>query len=223
MDKQQRYEAIKAKEAELERREAALRQNNVDVVEEKPPNFPPFCPMIRHNIAVDIPVEFMMTVRIAFILFCFTSATLFINLIACFTTVGIKVGKGKGYSLGYNSVFGVLYFILTIPLAFKINYYRLYTQCMHRSVKMTWFALEGAYIAFHAYASAGVKNSGLIGLIAMIDAISAGTSSAKAFCSISGLCWLLATAGQVFLFGNVMKVYKMSDSRNQNPYSPVIE
>lgn len=221
MDKQQRYEAIKAKEAELERREAALRQNNVEVVEEKPPNFPPFCPFIRHNIAVDIPVDLMMTVRIAFILFFFTAGTLLVNLIACFTTATIKVGKGKGYSLGYNSVFGVLYLVLTVPLAFKINYYRLYTQCSQRRIKMTWFALEGAYIAFHAYACAGIKNSGLIGLIAMIDSLSAGGGAAKCFCSISALCWLLSTAGQVFLFGNVMKAYKVSDNNNAGPYSPV--
>ncbi|KAK8900360.1 hypothetical protein M9Y10_002687 [Tritrichomonas musculus] len=224
MDRQQRYEAIKAKEAELERREEALRKNNVDIVNEKPPNFPPHCPFVRHDIAADIPIEFITTMKIAFVLFCFTSATLFINLISCGTTVTIKVGKGKGYSLGYNLVFGILYFLLTIPLAFKINYYRLYTQCTQRNVKMTWFALEGIYIAFHAYASAGVKNSGLIGLIALIDALSAGSGAAKCFCTISGLCWLIATAGQVFLFGNVMKVTRgPAPAANNSPYSPVID
>lgn len=218
---EERFAAIQAKEAELQRREEALRQQNIEVVQEKPPNFPPFFHFVHHDISTDIPIAYQMTVKIAFVLFLLTCVTLIMNLIACFTTGTIKVGKGTSYSLGTNSVLGVIYLLLTVPLAFKINYYRLYEQCMKKNIKMTWFALEGIYIGVYAYASAGMKNTGCIGLITTIDSISAGSGASKAFCTISCIMWLLGLAGHVFLFGKVMNASKVGESNNQ--YSAVLQ
>ena len=51
------WHAIKQKEEELKRREKALKKSNVEIVEDtKPPNFPPFCSVIYHNIAEEIPI-----------------------------------------------------------------------------------------------------------------------------------------------------------------------
>ncbi|KAH0791387.1 secretory carrier-associated membrane protein 1-like [Histomonas meleagridis] len=64
-----RYYAIQQKEEELKRREKALKKANVEIEEDThPPNFPPFCSVVYHNIAEEIPIASQWTIRIAFIM-----------------------------------------------------------------------------------------------------------------------------------------------------------
>ncbi|KAH0785212.1 secretory carrier-associated membrane protein 1-like [Histomonas meleagridis] len=209
-----RYYAIQQKEEELKRREKALKKVNVEIEEDtKPPNFPPFCSVVYHNIAEEIPIASQWTVRIAFIMIIALTVTVIVNLIACCTTGTINVGgAGAKYSAGTNIVFGVIIGVLSVPLAFKINYFKLYTQCKLNDVKLGWFALQAIFIICYGYAAVGMKNCGVIGIITMLDGIASGSGFCKVMSIISAVLWVCGTVVEVFLFGRVMVLYKSSGS-----------
>ncbi|KAH0791590.1 secretory carrier-associated membrane protein 1-like [Histomonas meleagridis] len=207
-----RYYAIQQKEEELKRREKALKKANVEIEEDThPPNFPPFCSVVYHNIAEEIPIASQWTIRIAFIMILALAVLVIINLIACCTTGTIKLGgSGASYSVGANIVFGVIIGILSVPLAFKINYYKLYTQAKTNNITLGWFALQAIFILCFGYAAVGLKNNGVIGIITMLDALAAGSGFCKVICIISAVLWVLGTLVEIFLFGRVMVLYKGS-------------
>lgn len=214
-DVEARYYAIQQKEEELRNREKALKKSNIDIVGgEKPYNFPPFCSIVYHNIGEEIPIASQWTVRIAYIMYWCLCITCVINVIACCTTGKIDV---KGYSAGKNIIFGILIGLLAVPLAFKINYYKFYTQCKDNEITLRFFALQAIYIAVYAYAAVGKKNSGTIGLITAIDALAGGKSGfCKAICMIAAVLWVAGAAIQIFLFGKIMVLYKGTGSSKQN-------
>lgn len=203
MDLQARYNAIQEKENELRRREDALRKQNVDVDNGHPPNFPPFCPTVYHDIAVEIPIEMQWVVRIAFIGLFWMGALLIVNLIAAFT-----VGK-FGHSAGETIIFAVIFLILTVPLAFKVNYFKLYTQCKNSAVTAGYLILQLVYFAFNVMGAIGLKDSGMIGIIVMIDAISSQAGGfVKAIVIISAVMWVLSALVQFFLAAKSLILYK---------------
>lgn len=214
-DVEARYYAIQQKEEELRNREKALKKSNIEISDnEKPYNFPPFCSIVYHNIGEEIPIASQWTVRIAYIMFYCLFATCVINVIACCTTGKIKV---KGYSAGRNIVFGAVIGVLAVPLAFKINYYKLYTQCKNNNITLGWFGLQAIYIVVYIYAAVGLKNSGTIGLITAIDAMAGGeTGFCKGICVITAILWIAGAVIQIALFGKIMALYKGTGNSNKN-------
>ena len=205
MDIRDRYNAIQDKEEELKRREAALKKANVNIDDSHPPNFPPFCSTVYHNIGEEIPITMQWTVRIAFIALFWSAAMLVVNMIAaCFS------GKFSGdYNVAQMVIFAVIYLILTVPLAFKVNYYRFYTQCKKTEITIGYLALQAIYLIFNVIGAAGIKESGMVGIITMIDAIAGDNNGAtKAFASIAAVMWILEALVQLFLTGKILVLYK---------------
>ena len=211
-DLQERYEAIQRKEKELEEREKDLRKQNVEITEDQSPNFPPFCPIVHHDIPTDIPIEYMWTVRFSLILLVSLSVELVINFIAACTSKNFA-------SLGKNIVFSLIFMIVTIPIAFKVNYYKLYTSCKRRNLTLIWFALEAGMIAFCVIAAVGISSSGLMGIITCIDALANGSGAAKVFCTIAAVIWVLLSLGHILLIGKVFNAYRRQRGKgNASPY-----
>lgn len=205
MDIRDRYNAIQDKEAELKRREAALKKSNVTIDDSHPPNFPPLCPTVYHNIGEEIPITMQWTVRIAFIALFWAAGMLLINMIAaCFS------GKFSGdYNVAQMVIFAVIYMILTVPLAFKVNYFRLYTQCKKTEITIGYLALQAIYLIFMIIGAAGIKESGMCGIITMIDAIAGdNNAAAKAIPSIAAVMWIVEAVVQLFLTGRILVLYK---------------
>lgn len=215
---EERYRRLQAKEEELARRENALKKQDVNLDDEKVNNFPPFCPFMRHDITADIPLAYQWTVRLAFIGQFIFAGTLLINFIGACTTGTIKLKSGSGYSLGKNIIFSIIYFLLGIPCAFKINYMKLYSECAKKDIKCLYFALQGIFIGINGFACVGLKDWGLMGIITVIDAISASTSGfCKAIIIIACILWGCSALLQVFLFGRFMLLYKNSGVPQQLP------
>lgn len=214
----ERYARLQAKEDELARRENALKKQDVNIDEERPNNFPPFFPFMRHDISTDIPLAFQWTVRLAFIGQFIFAGTLLINLIGACTTGTIQLKKGSGYSLGKNVIFSIIFLILGVPCAFKINYMKLYVQASKKDIKCLYFALQGIFVGINAFAFVGLKDWGLMGIITAIDALSASTSGfCKAIIIIACILWGGSALLQIFLFGRIMQLYKGSGAPIQAP------
>ncbi|OHT16093.1 secretory carrier membrane protein [Tritrichomonas foetus] len=204
----ERFARLQAKEQELRDREKALKKQDVFIEEDKSNNFPPFFPLVHHDIVNDIPLSSQWTIKIAFLAQFFWAAQLLINFVAACTTGTIHLGSGK-YSLGTNIVFSIIIMILGVPCAFKLNYMKLYSQAKKNAIKGTFFILQGLFIAVNVYGFVGLKNNGVMGVITTIDALAASTSGfCKAMVIIATVMWASSSLIQLFLFGRVMLIYK---------------
>ncbi|KAF7072500.1 hypothetical protein CFC21_077611 [Triticum aestivum] len=141
-----------AKEAELNRREKEIRRREEAaaragvVIEEK--NWPPFFPIIHHDIKNEIPVHLQRTQYFAFASLLGLITCLFWN-IACVTAAWIK---GEGPKIWFLAV---IYFILGCPGAYYLWYRPLYRAMRNDSaLKFGWFFLFYlVHIAFCVYAA----------------------------------------------------------------------
>lgn len=141
-----------AKEAELSRREKEIRRREEAaaragvVIEEK--NWPPFFPIIHHDINNEIPVHLQRTQYVAFASLLGLIICLFWNIV-CVTAAWIK---GEGPKIWFLAV---IYFILGCPGAYYLWYRPLYRAMRNDSaLKFGWFFLFYlVHIAFCVYAA----------------------------------------------------------------------
>ncbi|KAG9140419.1 hypothetical protein Leryth_022943 [Lithospermum erythrorhizon] len=123
VDLRKKEKELQAKEAELKRREQEVRRKEEAAaragitLEEK--NWPPFFPIIHHDIANEIPIHLQKLQYVAFTTLLGLFACLLWNLIAV-TTAWIKVGDVKIWFLA------VIYFISGVPGAYILWYRPLY-------------------------------------------------------------------------------------------------
>ncbi|KAG0499510.1 hypothetical protein HPP92_004201 [Vanilla planifolia] len=173
-DWRKKEKELHAKEAELRRREQELktREDVVAragiVIEEK--NWPPFFPIIHHDIANEIPVHGQRMQYVAFASFLGLTGCLFWNFIAV-TAAWIKVSNVKIWLLA------IIYLISGCPGAYVLWYRPLYNAMRTDSaLKFGWFfifyALHLAFCIFSAVAPPIIfKGKSLTGILAAVDVI----------------------------------------------------
>ncbi|XP_076933684.1 secretory carrier-associated membrane protein 1-like [Bidens hawaiensis] len=143
---------LKAKEAELKRREQDLKRKEDAiarsgiVLEEK--NWPPFFPIIHHDIPNEIPIHLQKIQYVAFTSFLGIVVCLLWNLVAV-TTAWIK---GEGPTIWFLAV---IYLISGVPGAYVMWYRPLYRAMRTDSaLKFGWFFLAYMFhIAFCVFAA----------------------------------------------------------------------
>ncbi|PKI61559.1 secretory carrier-associated membrane protein 3-like isoform X2 [Punica granatum] len=175
-DLKRKEKELQAKEADLKRREQEVRRREEAaaragiVLEEK--NWPPFFPIIHHDIANEIPVHLQRIQYVAFATFLGLALCLFWNLIAI-TTAWIKGGGVKVWFLA------VIYFISGVPGAYVLWYRPLYRAFRTESaMKFSWFFLFYlVHIAFCIVAAVAppifFKGKSFTGILSAIDVIDA--------------------------------------------------
>ncbi|KAL2483257.1 Secretory carrier-associated membrane protein 1 [Forsythia ovata] len=186
---------LKKMEQELKRREDAIARSGV-VIEEK--NWPPFFPIIHHDIGNEIPIHLQKLQYVAF--------TSFLGLIVCllwnFVAVTLAWIKGEGWCLitfysipklstiikphlYFFSVVGpiiwflaIIYFVSGVPGAYVLWYRPLYRAMRTDSaLKFTWFFLSYVFhIGFCIIAAVAppiiFKGKSLTGILPAIDVLS---------------------------------------------------
>ncbi|KAJ7968486.1 Secretory carrier-associated membrane protein [Quillaja saponaria] len=163
---------LQAKEAELNRREQVVRRKEEAaaragiVLEEK--NWPPFVPIIHHDIANEIPIYLQRLQYVAFTTLLGLVLCLLWNIIAV-TTAWIKFGGVKVWFLA------VIYFISGVPGAYVLWYRPLYRAFRRDSaLNFGWFfmfyLLHIGFCIFAAVAPPVVfKGDSLTGILRAID------------------------------------------------------
>lgn len=166
---------LQAKEAELNKREQELKKREDTVaragivLEEK--NWPPFFPLIHHDISHEIPIHLQKLQYIAF--------TTLLGLVVCLSwnIVAVTVAwiGGAGPTIWFLAV---IYFISGVPTAFILWYRPLYRAMRTDSVlNFGWFFLSYMiHILFCVFASVAppiiFKGKSLTGILPAVDVLS---------------------------------------------------
>ncbi|KAL8259419.1 hypothetical protein R6Q59_027372 [Mikania micrantha] len=147
---------LEVKEAELNRREEIVRQKEEAlarsgaIIQNK--NWPPFYPLVHHDIAGDIPIHLQRIQYVAYATLLGVPITLFWNLI---TSIAIFVSDAAGAFI----FFSVIYFLLGPPGAFYFWYRPLYRAFKkNNGMHFGCFFFNYAYhIVFFAFATIGPR------------------------------------------------------------------
>ncbi|KAL9452587.1 hypothetical protein AB3S75_008384 [Citrus x aurantiifolia] len=171
-DLKKKEKELQAKEAELRRREQDVRRKEEAaaragiVLEEK--NWPPFFPIIHHDIANEIPIHLQRLQYVAFATYLGLFVCLLWNIVAV-TTAWIK---GEGVKIWFLAI---IYFIAGVPGAYVLWYRPLYRAFRTESaMKFGWFFLFYLlHIGFCIFASVAppiiFKGKSLTGVLPAVD------------------------------------------------------
>lgn len=209
LDPAERFRKIQEREADIKRREAELRKQNVATKSVKPPNFPPCYPFMHHDIANDIPMLAQWTVRLHLIGMIGTYVTLFWNFL---TACGVGQFPNAAYSVAQNVIFSIVIFPLGVGCSWKINYMKFYSQVEKGRIKFTMFALQILFICAVCAACVGIPNSGCMGFIMALDGLGSNSGFAKLTCIVSIILWVIVCVWQIFMLTKMFLLYKVLDS-----------
>ncbi|CAN6457672.1 unnamed protein product [Victoria cruziana] len=196
-DLKKKERELQAKEAELKRREQELKRREDAaaragiVIEEK--NWPPFFPIIHHDIANEIPIHLQRLQYFAFASFLGLVLCLLWN-VAAVTGAWIRGGGVKIWLLA------VIYFVSGVPGAYVLWYRPLYRAMRTESaLKFSWFflfyLLHIGFVIFAAVAPPVVfKGKSLAGILPAVDLMSPHI--------IIGVCCLCCSSSYPLLPGN---------------------
>lgn len=173
-DMKKKEKELQAKEAELRKREEVIKRKEEAaaragiVIDEK--NWPPFFPIIHHDIANEIPVHLQRLLYTAFATLLGLALCLTWNFVAV-TTAWIKGGKPTIWLLA------IIYFISGVPGAYVLWYRPLYRAFRTDSaLNFGWFFLFYMFhVAFCVFAAVAppivFKGDSLAGILPAIDLI----------------------------------------------------
>ncbi|XP_034900791.1 secretory carrier-associated membrane protein 1 isoform X4 [Populus alba] len=163
---------LQAKEAELKRRQQELKRKEDAiaragiVIEDK--NWPPFFPIIHHDIGNEIPIHLQKIQYVAF--------TTFLGLFVCLSWNIVAVTaawiKGEGPTIWFLAI---IYFISGVPGGYVMWYRPLYRAMRTDSaLKFGWFLLAYLlHIGFCIFAAVAppivFKGKSLAGILPAID------------------------------------------------------
>ncbi|KAM7492277.1 hypothetical protein LguiA_035198 [Lonicera macranthoides] len=171
-DLKMKEKELKAKEAELKKREQELKRREDAiaragiVIEDK--NWPPFFPIIHHDIPNEIPIHLQKLQYVAFTTFLGLAVCLLWNFVAV-TTAWIK---GEGPTIWFLAI---IYLISGVPGAYVLWYRPLYRAMRTDSaLKFGWFFLSYIFhIGFCVLAAVAppiiFKGKSLAGILPAID------------------------------------------------------
>ncbi|XP_065876043.1 secretory carrier-associated membrane protein 1 [Euphorbia lathyris] len=156
---------LKKREQELKRKEDAIARAGI-VLEDK--NWPPFLPIIHHDIAAEIPLHLQKMQYVAF--------TTLLGLVVCllWNIVAVTIAwiKGGGPIIW---LLAVIYFISGVPGAY-VSWYRPLYRAMRTdsALKFGWFFMTySVHIGFCVYATIAppmiFKGNSLTGILPAID------------------------------------------------------
>ncbi|KAJ1540171.1 hypothetical protein HK405_011796 [Cladochytrium tenue] len=154
-------EELRAKEAELARREAELSRREEGLREQenamrqhgfRVPNWPPFYPLIYHNIEEEIPEVSRGVMKRIYFFWLATLGLLGWNLIACLALLISRTTTNSANDFGVS----LIYYIFLL--------------------------FEGCHILFAAYMAVGFSGSGSGGLINFLAALSNGSYFTAVLC-----------------------------------------
>jgi len=192
-DLERREREIREREEQLAQREASLktRGNN---------NFPPFFPLIYHNIDDEIPELSRPLMLRVFQLWLVLAATLIVNMIACIFILiagSSDGGKDLGASIGYIPMIGILSFLLWYRPVY--NAY-MKEQALYYYI---YFFFCGWHLLFSVYMIIGIPSTGSAGLIQTVSMFSQGHIVAGILGTFASVGWTLQGVGLGVYYRNI--------------------
>ncbi|XVF44436.1 hypothetical protein PTKIN_Ptkin02bG0119900 [Pterospermum kingtungense] len=196
---------LKKREQELKRKEDAIARSGI-VIEEK--NWPPFFPLIHHDIANEIPIHLQKMLYVAF--------TTFLGLVICLTWNIVAVTtawiKGEGPTIW---LLAIIYFISGVPGAYVLWYRPLYRAMRTDSaLKFGWFFLFYLlHIGFCIFSTVAppiiFKGKSLAGILPAIDLLS-GNALVGTFYFIGAACFCAESLLSIWVIQQIYMYFRGS-------------
>ncbi|KAJ3037941.1 hypothetical protein HDV00_001220 [Rhizophlyctis rosea] len=187
-----REEELRKREEELAAREAALQREQQEMRQHgfKPPNWPPFYPLVYHNIDDEVPEQYRPTAHKIFKLWLATAALLLWNMIACLTLLVSHPDNMPNVA----SDFGVsLVYVPFIIISSFYLWYRPVYLAYARNTALYFYVyllFGGLHVLFAFYMAVGIPGSGGAGFINTLAVITNGKIVAGVFCAIALGGWI---------------------------------
>ncbi|KAI8610764.1 scamp family-domain-containing protein [Chytriomyces sp. MP71] len=178
-----REEALLARESQVREQEAALRAHGLH-----PPNWPPFYPLIYHDIDTEVPAASRPIVHKIFKYWSYTVGVLVVNMVACLTILASHSTTTGGADFGSSLIST---FTIT-ALSFFAWYRPVYTAFSKDSSLFFYIFLlfEGLHILYAAYMAVGLPGSGAGGMINLLSVLTDGKYISAAFCIAATAGWM---------------------------------
>lgn len=184
---EQKYARLKAREAELLRRQQEIR--DVEGAVAHKPNWPPYVPFLYVDVDADIPQSAKQAVKIALIGILLVIGQSVINVLASSTITGLA-----NYSRAKSVIFSVIFALVTIYLTVSLCWEKLYNGCKAHDLPFSFIVWQFILIAWTGYLAVGFPSSGSVGIATFIDLV------AK---SDSGWSKMIATINTLLLLGSI--------------------
>eukprot|EP00245_Coleochaete_scutata_P001497 TRINITY_DN11839_c0_g1_i1.p1 TRINITY_DN11839_c0_g1~~TRINITY_DN11839_c0_g1_i1.p1 ORF type:complete len:312 (+),score=52.02 TRINITY_DN11839_c0_g1_i1:185-1120(+) len=204
---------LKKKELELKRREEAAARAGI-LIDVK--NWPPFFPIIHHDISKDIPEHLRTMMVFAFYSWLGIMLCLLWNFISVITAWVTRT-KGVEGSDGLEVFFmSLIYFVAGVPLSYWLWYKRLYNAFRKdRALTFAWFFLMYLiHLAFCIFAAVSppflFKSRSLTGLIAVLQIFSDGKTIAGIFYATGFCLWTVECLISLYVLKNVYFYFRGS-------------
>jgi len=191
---------LSRRERDLERREQELSARADHIKRHGRSNWPPFYPLIYHDISEEIPAASQPLITRLYQLWLVLFATLIINVVACIflLAAGSSSGGGDlGGSIGYLIIIG--------PLSFLLWYRPIYNGYMKEQALYYYFYFffGGFHLIFSVYMIIGIPSTGSAGLIQTIQMYSAHHWAAGVFGTVATVGWIIQGVGNAFYFRQI--------------------
>ncbi|KAI9509634.1 scamp-domain-containing protein [Russula earlei] len=191
---------LERRERDLEHRERELHQKAETIRKHGRNNWPPFFPLIYHDISEEIPEASRPLITRLYMLWLILAATLVVNMIACIfvlTSGGPDGVKDLVASIIMIPVIGVLSFLL---------WYRpIYNGYMKEQSLYYYIYIFfcGWHLAFSLYMALGIPSTGSAGIIQTIQRFSHGAFVAGIFGIIATVGWAVQGLGNAFYYRQI--------------------
>ncbi|EPQ25905.1 uncharacterized protein PFL1_06578 [Pseudozyma flocculosa PF-1] len=179
-----RADELRQRERELERRERELENRAAHIQKHGRNNWPPFYPLIYHDIDAEIPPDAQPIMSNMYKLWLLLVLTLIINMVACILL--LVSGSNDG---GKDMISGIVYLPVITVASFLLWYRPVYNGFMkEHSLFYYMYFICGFHLAFSLYCFLGIPSTGSAGLLNTIQCFTNGRI-------VAGVFGALATAG----------------------------
>ncbi|KAH9050663.1 scamp family-domain-containing protein [Lactarius hengduanensis] len=191
---------LERREQELERRERELHQKADTIRKQGRNNWPPFFPLIYHDIAVEIPEASRPLITRLYLLWLVLAGTLIVNMVACIFVLT------SGGSDGIKDLIVSIIFIPVISvLSFLLWYRPIYNGYMKEQSLYYYIYIffGGWHLVFSLYMLLGIPSTGSAGIIQTAQRFSHGAVVAGILGIIATVGWAVQGLGNAFYYRQI--------------------
>ncbi|KAH9981185.1 scamp-domain-containing protein [Lactifluus volemus] len=188
------------REQDLERRERELQQKADTIRKHGRNNWPPFFPLVYHDISDEIPEASRPLITRLYILWLVLAGTLIVNMVACIFVLT---------SGGPDGVKDLIVSIIIVPLISVLSFLLWYRPIYNGYMKeqslyyYIYFFFCGWHLAFSLYMFLGIPSTGSAGIIQTIQRFSHRAFVAGIFGAIATVGWAIQGLGNAFYYRQI--------------------
>lgn len=206
-DKMSKLEQLKAREAELLRRQSEIKNQTAEAL--LAPNWPSQYPIIRYDLENDLTPSARPTVKFAFYgLLSVVGACIF-NILAILSVTGLK-----DYSKPSALIFGIIQGIATLYVVINFSYTGIYEACKKKDVSFKWIIIQFCFIAWCGYRTIGFPSSGSVGIAVLLDLLANDSNGFSRFIAL--LNSVISGAALYFELKTLMEAQKYQKISGKN-------